>query len=329
MNEYKFKIEGIHCAACEIIIEREVKALDGVVAINYSKSKDEVVVNYEDEKIKDIKTKIVDILERNGYKMESGIVGKRNKSKEWFDAIMICISVISIYVILQNLLKVDFNFQGEVNYMSIFIIGVIASVSTCMAVVGGIALSISSQFSKNGKILPIFSFHVSRLVAFFVLGGLIGAVGSVLRPTLGFQSVVDIVLFVVFIVLGFNLLGAKIFNFGIAKRFGAKSINLLSKTTSSIDNLSAIAAGAITFILPCGFTQAAQFTAIASGSFLTGALIMAVFALGTLPVLSVISFVSVKFMQPTFYKASGLIIISFAFINILQNWEKIKVGLGL
>ena len=41
--------------------------------------------------------------------------------------------------------------------------------------------------------------------------------------------------------------------------------------------------GALTFFLPCGFTQIAQMAAVASGGPLLGASIMAAFALGTAP----------------------------------------------
>ncbi len=43
--------------------------------------------------------------------------------------------------------------------------------------------------------------------------------------------------------------------------------------------------GAVTFVLPCGFTQTAQALALASGSAWRGSLMMTAFALGTLPVL--------------------------------------------
>ena len=44
--------------------------------------------------------------------------------------------------------------------------------------------------------------------------------------------------------------------------------------------------------LPCGFTQSMQIYTLTTGSFLTGALTMFFFALGTLPVLSLLSFSS-------------------------------------
>jgi len=43
--------------------------------------------------------------------------------------------------------------------------------------------------------------------------------------------------------------------------------------------------GALTFLLPCGFTQSMQLLALQSGSMWQGMLIMTAFALGTLPVL--------------------------------------------
>lgn len=42
--------------------------------------------------------------------------------------------------------------------------------------------------------------------------------------------------------------------------------------------------GALTFFLPCGFTQAMQLYAISSGNFISGALIMSLFAIGTKPI---------------------------------------------
>jgi hypothetical protein len=56
--------------------------------------------------------------------------------------------------------------------------------------------------------------------------------------------------------------------------------------------LAPFALGALTFFLPCGFTQSLQLVALASGSFVNGALIMGIFAIGTLPALIGISVIS-------------------------------------
>ncbi|MEK7137488.1 MAG: sulfite exporter TauE/SafE family protein, partial [Patescibacteria group bacterium] len=81
------------------------------------------------------------------------------------------------------------------------------------------------------------------------------------------------------------------------------------------------ALGAFTFFLPCGFTQSLQLVALASGSFVQGALTMGIFALGTLPSLLGISFLS-SHTQGTasrlFLRFSGALVLLLAFFN-LQN----------
>ena len=68
-----------------------------------------------------------------------------------------------------------------------------------------------------------------------------------------------------------------------------------------------------TFFLPCGFTQSMQIAALSSGSFLTGGLIMLSFALGTFPILALLSFGTNSFSQssyaPLFFKSAGVIVL--------------------
>ena len=79
--------------------------------------------------------------------------------------------------------------------------------------------------------------------------------------------------------------------------------------------------GAFTFFLPCGFTITAQGLALISGNATQGALIMTLFALGTLPTLLFIGFSSVKFLQKphlseNFLKIAGVLVLFFALYNI-------------
>ncbi|MCX6784984.1 MAG: sulfite exporter TauE/SafE family protein, partial [Candidatus Komeilibacteria bacterium] len=78
-------------------------------------------------------------------------------------------------------------------------------------------------------------------------------------------------------------------------------------------------AGSLTFFLPCGFTQAMQIYALASGTFWSGALIMSLFALGTSPALfglgALTSVFSGKKSQ-LFFKVVGVGVIILAVVNI-------------
>jgi sulfite exporter TauE/SafE len=84
--------------------------------------------------------------------------------------------------------------------------------------------------------------------------------------------------------------------------------------------LAPILLGFATFFLPCGFTQAMQLQALTAGGYLQGGLLMLAFALGTLPVLALLSFGFAKMSNPAtssiFYKAAGFVVLFFAFLNI-------------
>ncbi len=86
--------------------------------------------------------------------------------------------------------------------------------------------------------------------------------------------------------------------------------------------LTPLLVGFGTFFLPCGFTQSMQVVALSSGSFLNGSLIMFAFALGTLPVLLLLSFGSSSFANSKhanlFFKSAGIVVIGlglFAFLG--------------
>ena len=78
-------------------------------------------------------------------------------------------------------------------------------------------------------------------------------------------------------------------------------------------------AGALTFFLPCGFTQAMQLYAVSTGSFLSGALIMSLFALGTAPgLLGIAGLTSVLNGKKAklFFMTAGLAVIFLGWFNV-------------
>jgi len=72
-----------------------------------------------------------------------------------------------------------------------------------------------------------------------------------------------------------------------------------------------------------------QVVALSSGSFVTGFLIMFAFALGTLPVLLLLSFGSASFAHskyaPLFFKSAGVIVLGLGIFALLAG----LAGLGI
>ncbi|MFH1899304.1 MAG: sulfite exporter TauE/SafE family protein, partial [Patescibacteria group bacterium] len=83
--------------------------------------------------------------------------------------------------------------------------------------------------------------------------------------------------------------------------------------------------GAATFVLPCGFTQSMQVYSLTTANFIQGALTMFVFSLGTLPMLSLISFASFKIKSKIFFSTAGFLVLMFAIFNFVSGLN----GLGM
>ena len=112
--------------------------------------------------------------------------------------------------------------------------------------------------------------------------------GRVLLPSVRATGVLQVAIAIVMIVLGLNILHI------IPKKYCRVPLpqSLMKKIRglSESENIfAAMLLGAMTYFVPCGFTQSMQLLALSSGSFLGGAMIMSVFALGTLPSLLGIS----------------------------------------
>ena len=326
MKKYLFHISGMHCKSCVVLSESEVLELKEVVSAKASLAHHtlEVEADLGDKELCHVMDDLNVVLKLHGYTLS---LEKKNHDKKWGDfiyAVPMALGFIILFVALQKLGIVNLIGGGKVGYGTAFLIGLIASVSSCMAVVGGLVLSMSANFTKEGdKIRPQISFHLGRLISFFVFGGVIGALGSVFQLGLVGTFWLGMGLGLVMIILGVNLLDI----FPGAKRFQVTLPGFLGRWVHTLKNLNhsvtPFLVGVVTFFLPCGFTQSMQIYALSTGSFFAGAMFMLVFALGTLPVLGLISFsyfgVSKKSQSGVFFKTAGLIVIFFGIFNIINS----------
>lgn len=325
-KEYNFHVEGMHCNSCVLLIESELREVPYINQVKSNLKKYSVVVQGDfGEKSQEVVAKeLSNFISKHGYFLS---VEKKIKQKNWGDfkiAFPLAISFIFLFVILQkiglvNLIKVD-----GVSYGTAFVIGIVASLSTCMAVVGGIVLSMSATFAKEGdKVKPQLLFHIGRIISFFVLGGIIGVIGSAFTLNTWSTFVLSFVIGVVMLILGINLLD--IFHWTKDLQFSMpKTLSKYALGVSKINHtLTPFLIGIATFFLPCGFTQSMQIYTLSTGTFLKGGLTMLFFAFGTLPVLALISFSSFSIYKSEksgiFFKTAGLIVVAFALFNLINS----------
>src|SRR3989344_416107 len=333
-KRYVFHVHGMHCNACVLMTESALSDLSNITHVK-SSLKDhsiEVTGDFGDKEAEHIAKDLSEVLKPHGYSLS---LEKKRHAARWSDvnlALPIAGAFIALFFLLQKLGIVNLVTTSNVSYGTAFIIGIIASLSTCMAIVGGLVLSVSAEFAKGSehsneagvrRAQPQILFHVGRLVSFFILGGVMGAVGSAFVLGAFGTLLMGVLIGVILLLLGVNLLDV----FPWAKKLQPTLPAFIGRHIHGLKNLNhsltPVLIGIATFFLPCGFTQSMQLYALTTGSFWTGGMIMLSFALGTLPVLALLSFSSfaihTKRWSSVFFKTSGLIVIFFGLFNIINS----------
>ncbi|MEI6327037.1 MAG: sulfite exporter TauE/SafE family protein [Candidatus Roizmanbacteria bacterium] len=320
MKQFIFHVSGTHCPSCKILIEDILGRQDGIVSAHVDLKKEIVeVVTTNDERAIDLAATLSGSISKNGYTLSlQKTTNNTTHKKDMWMAVPLGFALLGLFFILQRSGILNFGIGGPIRPMTSFIIGLIASVSSCLAVVGGLVLSLSAKVSqeKTSTYKNFFFFHTGRIVSFALLGGVLGAVGGLFRINYTLSTLLGLVAAIVMIMLGLDLSGV----------LPKKNITLPTgafRFFQKIEHtaLTPFILGFGTFFLPCGFTQSMQVAALSSGSFISGLLIMLAFVMGTFPMLSALSFGSSTIAHskyaPLFYKTVGIVVIGFGVLGAL------------
>src|SRR3989339_606665 len=331
MKKIIVPIAGMHCKSCELLIEKKLSEIPEVNKSEVSFSKGTAEIYYTTQKPND--DEVEEAIRQTGYTI--GVTGKlplfSKHTSDYKDLGVAFLFLLGIYLVLKNLGLTSINIGPSSNPSSlpvVLFIGITAGFSTCMALVGGLILGISARHAEKHpeatmrqKVRPHLFFNLGRIASYTVMGGLLGALGSVLQLSSSFLGILTIGVGIVMLLMGLKLTGIfprlQQYNFtlpkSISRLFGIK------KHEKEYSHTSAALLGALTFFLPCGFTQAMQLFAVSTGSFVQGSLIMGLFALGTAPGLlgigGLTSAVKGIFAQ-RFFKFDGIVVVLFALFNI-------------
>ena len=174
-------------------------------------------------------------------------------------------------------------------FLAAFSMGLFGS-PHCLGMCGGIvtAFGLSMQHvsdsKKNGLIL---TYHFGRLISYSLLGLIASFVGVAIFQSIMSNSAPRIVLGAVLVLIGLAMLGLPLFNQleKVGMRFW-QSLAPIRKKVFPIDSFGkALFAGLLWGFLPCGLVYGALMMAIAGNNITTGAALMFVFGLGTMPML--------------------------------------------
>ncbi len=340
LKTYTFHVSGTYCASCKILIEDILNEQEFVKNARVNLKKETVEIETDGEKNpEELAELLTSKVKPNGYTLSVEKIiparsatqrdagGEENKKDDvaW-KAIPIGLVFLALFFMLQKSGILSFGIGGKTTSATSFIVGLIASVSSCLAIVGGLVLSLSAKISQDNvsDTKTFLLFHVGRLVSFAVLGGVLGIIGNAIGINFTFTAILGLLASIVMLMLGLNLVGV----------FAKNKIALPSELFNFFRKIehktfTPLIIGFGTFFLPCGFTQSMQIVALSSGSFTSGMSIMFAFALGTLPMLALLSFGSSSFAHgkhaPLFFKSAGVVVIGLGLFALLAG----LAGLGI
>ncbi len=232
---------------------------------------------------------------------------------------LIAMSVVMLAAQNQNFESFSFDagsgFGGRLSVA--FITGLTTGGLSCLAIQGGLlASSLAHQIEQDyseqaaghrrGKkdkhiqpprtstAVPILLFLLAKLVAYTVLGFLLGWAGS-------FLTLSPITRAVLMIVIGVFMVGNALRMFNVHPIFRYFSVEppkfitrYIRRTAKGTDTFTPLFLGALTVLIPCGVTQAMMAAALATGNPLSGGLMMFAFTLGTIPVFFIAAFLATE-----------------------------------
>lgn len=136
---------------------------------------------------------------------------------------------------------------------------------------------------------PVGAFLAGKLASHVVLGAALGLVGEAVQVGPQARAYLQIFAGIVMVLLALNLLGVTALR-GIVPAPPKAWSRLVRRSGRWGGGLAPALLGVATILIPCGVTLSMMFLAIASGSPLAGAAIMATFVVGTAPLFAAIGY---------------------------------------
>lgn len=357
-------VDGMSCSNCEQRIERAVRALDGVSQVSASASLSEVRTTFDPDIV--LVEAIKEAIAGAGYQVREGgeaassfaVTGaedsavKRSKTGALYRFLGLLVIVAAIYLIIRY--TVGFTFLPAVTqsmgYGLIFVVGLLTSIH-CIAMCGGIVLSqgikkntgdatvpvtmqaaqarplLSGRAGLKERLLPSLLYNGGRVVSYTVIGGIVGAVGSLFSLSTTLKGVMPIIAGAFMLFLGVRMLGV----FPWLSRMKIRLPGIRGgRLRSAASGRGPFVVGLLNGLMPCGPLQTMQVYALGTGSFLAGALSMFLFSLGTVPLLlgfgAISAFFSAKFNR-RMLKASGVLVMALGLVMLTRGMNLFGVAL--
>ena len=283
-------VAGMHCPHCETAILRAVRDLDGLTSPKADHRAGTLTAQWDAIRLPE--EKLAERIAEAGY-----VLKRENRSLLQRVLALLCVALAlaAMYLLfaltpIEGLLSAFPTARTGMSLGALFVAGLLTSLH-CAAMCGGINLAQSAASAQSGKKISVanIQYNAGRLISYALVGGIVGALGSVLRISTGVQAAIQIIAAAFMVLMSLNMLDLSVLKGVIPTLPAGLRAKLLGKR-----NDSSLWIGLVSGLMPCGPLQAMQLYALSTGSWYMGALSMACFCLGTIPLMLSFGLVSGK-----------------------------------
>ncbi len=327
-------ITGMTCDSCEKRVTRALRRVPGVTSVSVSAVRGTATITGDGPLDR---AQIDAAIRYAGYEPATAPWLSPDLTV-WRTVLAAAVAVAAVAVVISVLGPADITSRlsdpSTGGLLLVLVLGLTAGLSTCMAMVGGLVLGFSASHAARlaargetslsfaTRMRPQLAFNAGRVVGFGVLGALLGAVGSTMSLPTRVTGLLVLAVAVVMLLLGIRLTGVSPRAAAWSPRLPAglgRVLGIEGAADAGYSHWRTALVGAATFLLPCGFTQAAQVYALSTASPVQAGAIMATFALGTTPGLLALGSVpelTTGRRQATVLRVVGVLVLAFALLNV-------------
>lgn len=299
-------VRGMTCVNCENLIESALGRTSGILDVKASYTGGRIAVTFDEQLIR--QDAIERIIESLGYNVDHGQTKAERRSvqsiadkpamtaspgSKAIRALGTGIALAVLYVVLRQVDGLPFfntfpQAEQGMGYGLLFGIGLLTSVH-CVAMCGGINLSQCvpqplKPSSAASSLKPSLLYNTGRVISYTVIGGVVGALGSVVSFSGWARGLVAIIAGVFMVIMGLNMLDIFPWLRKLNPRLPGMFARRIRQQRLS-DTKSPLVVGLLNGLMPCGPLQAMQLYALSTGNLVAGALSMFLFSLGTVPLM--------------------------------------------
>jgi sulfite exporter TauE/SafE/copper chaperone CopZ len=315
MAKLDLAVTGMVCHSCDSIIKRAASKLDGVISVDASYKCNNASITYDPKKVSP--DEIILAIKKKGYKSKVMDADYKKRQRIKNAAVLVAlIAVVAIVISVSNSVGVDPSLLTGASLGVVFVFGLLTGFH-CLGMCGGFVISYSTKLQqKKYNPLPHLAYNFGRVITYTFLGLIVGFLGSLVSISYGTQGVLIILASFIMVLLGLNLMGVLTIFRGV--NLGVKNplSGLVSKGAKG--NKGPFVLGLLNGFVPCGMVYIILFTYVPlAGSAIDGAIAMAVFGLGTIPLMFTYGSALAKLtslLSKNFVRYSGVIVLVLAVV---------------